>query len=212
MQNYPGDFAAPATFDLVERFLENLVPSGATWVAHYAFELVPLLPSVVKLVDPEVGWALPDKEHVDPAFSPSRPPPAPRPAAPPMSRRGSLAPSYASSTSLAPDAPSTSPSTSRLSVPASLDPGESSSSAGFGLGASMQRTTSDTGTDGSSSVLARNGVPSSAVLVDLSNAVVEMREQDIATQITRIAWDIFGGMSVRPLFLPLVLPPAAHRC
>lgn len=213
MENYPGDFAAPATFDLAERFLENLLPSGATWVAHYAFELVPLLPSIAKLVDPESGWALPDKAHVDPAFSSPRPPPSPRPAAPPMSRRGSLAPSNDSTSSFAHDAPSTSPSASRLSVPASLDPTESSSSPGFthGLGASMQRTTSDTGTDGSSSVLARNGVPSSAVLVDLSNAVVEMREQDIATQITRIAWDVFGGMSVRLLSALLVIAWARRR-
>ncbi|GAA5834294.1 hypothetical protein JCM9279_004273 [Rhodotorula babjevae] len=213
MQNYPGDFTAPATFDLVERFLENLLPSGATWVAHYAFELVPLLPSIAKLVDPEMGWALPDKSHVDPAFSPPRPPPSPRPAAPAMSRRGSLAPSYDSTSSFTHDAPSTSPSASRLSVPASLDQGESSSSPSFGhgLGASMQRTTSDTGTDGSSSILARTGVPSSAILVDLSNAVVEMREQDIATQITRIAWDIFGGMSPRDLLRHALAPRDPHN-
>ncbi|GAA5926467.1 hypothetical protein JCM3775_001026 [Rhodotorula graminis] len=212
MQNYPGDFAAPATFDLVERFLESLLPSGATWVAHYAFELVPLLPSIAKLVDPEAGWALPDKAHVDPAFSPPRPPPAPRPAAPPMSRRGSLAPSYDSTSSVTHDAPNTSPSASRLSVPGSVDnPGEPSASLGFGLGASMQRTTSDTGTDGSSSILARNGVPSSAVLVDLSNAVVEMREQDVATQITRIAWDIFGGMSPRDLLRHVLAPRDPHN-
>ncbi|BGP44775.1 hypothetical protein JCM10450v2_000589 [Rhodotorula kratochvilovae] len=214
MQNHPGDFTAPTTFGLLEPFLENLLPSGATWIAHYAFELVPLLPSVATLADPETGWALPDKPLDDPSFPP-HPPSSAAPAAPDapprpmaMSRRGSLAPSYASSGSLAVDAASA--SASRLSVPASLETGETSPSI------PQHRTASEAGaadTDDSTGggVLARSRVPSSAVLVDLSNAVVEMREQDVATQITRIAWDLFGGMSPRDLMRHVLAPRDPHN-
>ncbi|GAA6047337.1 hypothetical protein JCM3770_001894 [Rhodotorula araucariae] len=199
LQNYPGDFTAPMTFGLLETFLENLLPSGATWIAHYAFELVPLLPSIAKLSDSETGWALPDKALVEPSFRP--PPSDTSPRAPAMSRRGSLAPSCDSSSSLAVDGASA--SASRLSVPASLVTRETSPSL------PQHRAGSESGTvdtDDSSGSLARSRGPSSAILVDVSNAVVEMREQDIATQITRMAWDLFGAMSPRDLMRHVLAP------
>ncbi|GAA5995014.1 uncharacterized protein JCM10292_004489 [Rhodotorula paludigena] len=203
MQNYPGDFTAATTFGLLEPFLEGLIPRGATWVAHYAFELVPLLPSIASMADPETGWALPDKPLDEPTIAP----PAENAAAwgsVALERQPFLAPSFDSSSSLALSRPPESvdpASVSRLSVPGSLETGETSPSLPYSSPrpASENGTLDSAGADSSSSPSMTRRMPASAVLVDMSNALVEMREQDIATQITRLAWEIFAGMSPRDL-------------
>jgi hypothetical protein len=35
-----------------------------------------------------------------------------------------------------------------------------------------------------------------SALIDVSNMVMEMREEEVALQITRLAWEMFGGMTV----------------
>ncbi|GAA5976797.1 hypothetical protein JCM11641_000874 [Rhodosporidiobolus odoratus] len=242
MQTYPGDFTAPTTFGLLQPFLEGLLPRGATWVAHFALELVPLLSPISAMGDPESSWALPDKPLDAPftagAFSPQIP-------GMPL-RRPSLAPSYDSASSLAPSHP-LSQTVSRLSVPASIDTSDSSSipptssfsprldsdtatldtqdSGRDGLGAlthsgnggsvgSSSGTGAGAGKDAASSLLRSGGkYPSSAVLVDVSNAVLEMSEEDVAMQITRLAWEQFSGMSPRDLIRHVLAPrdPANPR-
>ncbi|GAA5887683.1 hypothetical protein JCM6882_001495 [Rhodosporidiobolus microsporus] len=262
MTHYPGDFTAPSTFSLLQPFLESLLPRGATWVAHYALDLVPLLAPISAMADPESSWALPDKpldEHDDGegTFPLSPKDATPRPPIP--LRRPSLAPSFDSSSSLAPSSQPLSKSVSRLSVPGSVDTTDTSAgvspalgpSAGGGGGGSghSPRPASEAGTldtqdstdafsgpalggggggggggAGSGSLGSSSGAgglgrsaigkyPSSAVLVDVSNAVMEMREEDVALQITRIAWEMFGGMSPRDLMRHVLAPrdPANPR-
>lgn len=249
MQNYPGDFTAPSTFGILQPFLESLLPRGATWVAHYALELVPLLAPISVLSDPESSWALPDKplEGAIPAVegvfdaSSRQPQQDGLPPRPPMSpRRPSLARSYDSSSSLAVSSQPLSKSVSRLSAHESIHSLETTPSltgGPFGLSPSISqhsrspRPASEAGTvdtqdsldgfsgsaggvgNGNGSIGGASTTPSglssgavgrrigggkeSQVMVEVSNVVMEMREEEIATQITRIAWEMFGGMSVR---------------
>ncbi|GAA6032824.1 hypothetical protein JCM8097_000814 [Rhodosporidiobolus ruineniae] len=299
LNNYPGDFTAPSTFGLLQPFLESLLPRGATWVAHYALELVPLLAPISAMSDPESSWALPDKPvEVAPgeeggagmgaggegvqfpvvhgvdgdADEPEHPDPqAPRPVFP--VRRPSLAPSHDSTSSLALSASNTNPLThsiSRLSVPGSVDTADSfspspsaSTSPAISLSASAgsvpmtgatslplslsrsqthsrsPRPASDAGTldtqdssdalGGSASLGGSTGTGNGAgsksalppgyggvrgsKLAEVSDAVLEMREEDVAMQITRIAWELFGGMSPRDLLRHVLAPrdPANPR-
>ncbi|BGO96614.1 hypothetical protein NBRC10513v2_000552 [Rhodotorula toruloides] len=208
LQTSPGDFAAPATFGLLQPFLESLLPRGATWVAHYAFELVPLLAPISSMSDPESGWAIPDKTADD---SPSLSPVTPRPTMP--ERRPSHAPSSASSGSLAPARPEAGQAASL--VPSTSAGGSADVMSYDGTPMSRQHTTSDVGTvetqassagTGASTEALTRTMPSSAVLVDFSNAILEMREQDIATQITRITWQAFSGMTPRDLMRHVLAP------
>lgn len=208
MQTSPGDFAAPTTFGLLQPFLESLLPRGATWVAHYAFELVPLLAPISSIPDPESGWAIPDKTADD---SPSLSPVTPRPPLP--ERRPSHAASYASSSSFAPARPDAGQAASL--VPSSTASGSADLVSYDGTPMSRQHTSSDVGTvetqassagTGASAEALTRTMPSSAMLVDLSNAILEMREQDIATQITRITWQAFSGMTVRSPLLQRAMP------
>ncbi|BGP04759.1 Ras guanine nucleotide exchange factor R [Rhodotorula toruloides] len=208
MQTSPGDFAAPTTFGLLQPFLESLLPRGATWVAHYAFELVPLLAPISSIPDPESGWAIPDKTADD---SPSLSPVTPRPPLP--ERRPSHAASYASSSSFAPARPDAGQAASL--VPSSTASGSADLVSYDGTPMSRQHTSSDVGTvetqassagTGASAEALTRTMPSSAMLVDLSNAILEMREQDIATQITRITWQAFSGMTPRDLMRHVLAP------
>lgn len=201
LQVYPGDFTAPATFNLLHPFLEGLLPRGATWVAHYAIELVPLLSSVATMSDPEGSWAIPDKSLVEPE-------PEPLPTNHP--RRPSLVPSFDSSSSMAPSQhlDSVDGNQSRLSVPTSSSMQTESASPTSNLSSEVSRTSqsnSDAGTMDSndqkafgSSGGSRRGTAASAgsTLLDLSNALLELPEDLVAMQITRIAWEAFTEMTV----------------
>lgn len=194
MQNYPGDFSASSTFGILSPFLQSLLPNGATWVAHYALELIPLLPSISNQIDPEASWALPDK---DVAASPDI---SARDAKLEVSqsRRPSIAPSYDSANSQ---------NAANLSVPLSND-GSMAQSAVLSPRTASDAGTFDTqdsgdqgqslGASSSSSVRPRGGLGAS-FLIDVSNMVAEMREEEVALQITRLAWEMFGGMTVIPL-------------
>ncbi|GAA6001903.1 hypothetical protein JCM10207_002371 [Rhodosporidiobolus poonsookiae] len=243
MQTYPGDFTAPTTFGILQPFLESLLPRGATWVAHYAFELVPLLSPISAMSDPESSWALPDKPLEETSFAVPDALPAPThalPRPPSPIRRPSFAPSYDSSGSLAPSSRfenEMSKTTSRLSVPTSIDTLDTSPHLGASttsLHAASEAGTLDThdsqsqtGTGGVEGVGSLGGSSAgssllrapqprfrhSAVLVDTSNAVLELREEDVATQITRMAWEMFGGMLPRDLIRHVLAPrdPANPR-
>lgn len=196
MQNYPGDFVAAATFGILSPFLQSLLPSGATWVAHYALELIPLLPSVSAQSDPETSWALPDKATEDsPQHSPND---SKQRSSLPYdleNRRPSIAPSYESSGSQ-----NASPHPTSLSVPMSNEGSNQSTSPlsprpGSDAGTLDTQDSGDQGPSSTSSLRARGG-PNATALVEISNMVMEMREEEVALQITRLAWEMFGGMTV----------------
>lgn len=262
MQNYPGDFTAPSTFGILQLFLESLLPRGATWVAHYALELVPLLAPISALSDPESSWALPDKlldgagnatsylDSVQHAHQHRAQDSSSVPVRPAMSpRRPSLARSYDSSSSLAVSSSQPlSKSVSRLSAHDSIHTTDTTASlshaGGFALSPSLSqqsrspRAASEAGTvdtqdsvdglmysasagvgsiggasggsGGGGGGLGRRLGKDSQAMVEVSNFVMELREDEVATEITRIAWEMFGGMSVR-LANPFLSPRASKR-
>ncbi|BGP12723.1 hypothetical protein JCM10213_008861 [Rhodosporidiobolus nylandii] len=245
IQNYPGDFTAASTFGLLQPFLESLLPRGATWVAHFALELVPLLSPISAMSDPDSSWALPDKP-LDPAvFSAGEvplPPPvpsvapsaaerqneySPRPRPRSVSRAPSLAPSHDSSNSLslAPSSQPLSKTISQTSAVSATDSVTDASSAPLKTSRSP-RPASEAGTletqdsadalsapsssgQGSANLMRSVGAgrnPAMQVLVEVSNAVMELRAEDVATQITRLAWEVFGGISPRDLMRHVLAP------
>ncbi|GAA5949678.1 hypothetical protein JCM3765_002751 [Sporobolomyces pararoseus] len=209
MQNYPGDFCAPSTFGILSPFLQSLLPSGATWVAHYALELIPLLPSISAQTDPETSWALPDK---DVPSSPRHSPDSSNLEAP-SSRRPSIAPSYDSSNSQ---------HAANLSVPTATDSPINAHSSALSPRPASEAGTLDTqdsedqvasyGASSTSSLRPRPPLSASA-LIEVSNMVMEMREEEVALQITRLAWEMFGGMTPRDLLRHVLAPrdPANPR-
>lgn len=205
LQAYPGDFTAPATFSILQPFLTGLLPRGFTWVAHYAIELVPLLSALPQLRDPEASWALPDRPLEDGATRISA-------SLPSEARRPSLAPSYDSVASNSPSQPESSvdDNSVKLSVP-SINTESSSTPPTTAVSPreGRVRTDSDAATEdtadssdpaksiqSSSSSSWKRSVPSASTLLDLSNALIEIPEDVIAIQITRIAWEAFIDMTV----------------
>ncbi|GAA5869990.1 hypothetical protein JCM16303_001864 [Sporobolomyces ruberrimus] len=212
MQNYPGDFSGSSTFALLSPFLQSLLPSGATWVAHYALELIPLLPSISAHSDPESSWALPDKDVI---YSPIPASTVPKEESPGQ-RRPSVAPSYDSSNSQSMGAAATT-----LSVPLSRD-GSGPPPSSLSPRPASEAGTLDTqdsggdsqgfGTSSTASSRLRSGT-NVVGLIEASNIVMEMREEDVALQITRLAWEMFGGMTPRDLLRHVLAPrdPANPR-
>lgn len=201
---YPGDFSAPSTSGILRPFLEDLLPRGATWVAHHAVELLPQLSAVSHIQDPEGSWALPDKPLDE----------TPIILQEPLNfRRPSLAPSYdstASSFAGSHHVDSIGDNNSRLSVPGSLhqpegsvSPSAPTTSASYSSDprrrSNSDAATSDSNERFSSTTGSRRGGKggSDSTLVDLSNALLELPEEVIAQQITRIAWGAFSHMTVR---------------
>lgn len=187
---YPGDFTAPATFNLLQPFLDDLLPRGATWVAHYAIELVPLLGTVPSMTDPEVSWAIPDKPMEDPILVPGVEGP----------RRPSLVPSFGSESSTAPshffDSLSLEGHQSRLSVPSIPVPADANATNLSLLEGQRGSAAEAGGTNLQEPKLSRT--PNfSSTLLELSNALTELPADSIATQITRVAWEAFAEMTVR---------------
>ncbi|KAI5476353.1 RAS guanyl-releasing protein 1 [Pseudohyphozyma bogoriensis] len=193
---YPGDFSAPSTKGLLQPFLESLLPRGATWVAHYAVELLPILEDRTAAGDPELAWALPDKPSDN------------APSAGAYLRRPSVAPSYDSTTSSQLD--SHDGSRSRLSFPSSSggqNDLSSTTSPPYSFD-SRPRSASDVDSSGaiSSSSSRRAKQTADSVLLDLSNALLELPEDVIAQQITRLAWKAFATMTPRDLLRHVLAP------
>lgn len=201
-QVYPGDFSAPATFVVLDTFLKGLLPRGATWVAHYCIELLPLLANVINIEDPEGAWALPDQTTtlVEPNFD----------AATPTTRRPSLAPSY---DSVGSHHLNLEGNQSRLSVPEPPTPTDSTSSnqsSQYRRGSLAETVRSELSetlsvpspTPGFGRKMSRSmaSVNSSSSLLELSNALTELPADSIATQITRLAWKSFSEMTVSLAF------------
>lgn len=127
-------------------------------------------------------------------------------------RRPSLAPSYDSAASSSHHVDSSiEGNQSRLSVPGSLgqhDNATAPTSASFSASSDGRRrsgsdaATSDSndkfsGSNPSSSAIGRRGKSSiDSTLLDLSNALLELPEEVVAQQITRIAWGAFSQMTV----------------
>lgn len=184
VQTYPGDFAGRATFHILQTFLDGLLPRGATWVAHFAIELIPLLTRIQRMDDPETAWALPDELLTEP-------PPEQQTAS---SRRQSLAPSFESTSSAA--------LSSGLPAPLGIDSIESDLS-------QHKRRSSETGTMATTDSAGRTRSVTSGperregkgtqmgLLLEYSNALLELPEDAVAIQISRLAWDTFSEITVR---------------
>lgn len=187
-QAYPGDFTGSSTFYILQSFLDGLLPRGATWVAHYAIELIPLLNSVSKMEDPETSWALPDESLTEPLPEPVY-----------IARRPSLAPSYESTHSTA---PSTNQVFNTMNfIPSFSDSISISSEAKGSSDASTIATVESfgwTNSLGSGMEQRRDGKVGTQMgnLLEFSNALLELPEEVIAVQITRIAWDAFSEITV----------------
>ncbi|KAM0756403.1 ras GEF [Meredithblackwellia eburnea MCA 4105] len=199
---YPGDFSAPSTANLLRPFLEGLLPRGATWVAHHAAELLPLLNQIAGMPDPEASWALPDKPMYEQPMMQ---------ADSNQYRRPSLAPSYESAASSMMSShhqlDSLDGNQSRLSVPGSLQ-----YEAGSLKSESRARSGSDAAASdsndryGTTPAGRRARLGNEQVLLDLSNALLELPEETIAQQITRIAWISFSSMTPRDLMRHVLAP------
>lgn len=216
LDQYPGDFVAPATFALLKPFLESLVIT--VHVAHYAIELLPLLTGVSRMHDPESTWALPDRVDTEMAFSS----PTPHTA---QDRKMSLVPSLTStrSGSSMQHGTSTDAHTTSLIVPSTLSDGETmppyakdgaashetlpKTSSDLQVkqgyaGLTRDRSKSDAGTSSSRDAPASTSssigqVPSRInVLLDMSNRVAELPDDLLAAQITRMCWEIYSDMKV----------------
>ncbi|GAA5922388.1 uncharacterized protein JCM15063_003286 [Sporobolomyces koalae] len=212
MQSYPGDFSAPSTYGLLSPFLHSLLPNGATWVAHYALELIPLLPAISSQPDADSSWALPDK---DVEALPVRPSPADSPSDS-RSRRPSMAPSYDSAASR-----DQTDRAATLSIPPVYD-GSSALPPSFSPRPASDAGTFDTqdsgdhsqGLSASASSSLRPRISAGAFgLIEVSNMVMDMREEEVALQITRLTWEMFGGMTPRDLLRHVLAPrdPANPR-
>jgi hypothetical protein len=167
------------------------------------------------MTDPEASWALPDRPLDDVALPPAAATAASTPPADQF-RRPSLAPSYDStaSSSAPPSHAQTDSfdgSSSRLSVPASDSSAATppttvvhSPHDARHNGSSSDAVSIDTvdsndpakSFNSSSNNSGKKGVPSASILVDLSNALMELPEDTVAVQITRIAWEAFADMTV----------------
>ncbi|GAA5980630.1 hypothetical protein JCM10908_001715 [Rhodotorula pacifica] len=179
--NYPGDFADSETLERLRRFVEIDLPQGGAWLSHHVYELTPLLPSLSRATDPDASWS----SSVPPASQQNIPgKAAPRLRDPlPMNRsQASLASTFCSS-----DAPS-------------LTEDSITSSAGRSRqqqGEQVSLDSKDSSLGSASSPMTRQLSGVTARVVDASNALAEMREEDIAAQITRLAWDLLAGITPR---------------
>ncbi|GAA6063004.1 hypothetical protein JCM10212_002645 [Sporobolomyces blumeae] len=214
MQNYPGDFSSPSTYGILAPFLQSLLPSGATWVAHYALELIPLLGPIAAQSDPDLSWALPDRA-VDSSPMLQASSSTGKQVAEPVeqpARRPSIAPSYdsANSQNLGSQGtnlsiPGSTPQTTENSpVPSnSLSPRPQSEASTLDTEDSGEHSQ---GMSGSNPSLRPRGGPGAVALIEISNMVMEMREEEVAQQITRLAWEMFGGMTPRDLLRHVLAP------
>lgn len=207
---YPGDFTAAPTYAMIHKFVNDIIPNGQTWVAHYATELHHRLRDVRTMIDPEASWALPDKSLDDtPQLGPV---PSPLNAG---TRRPSVAPSMESASSLAYSqrAGDSIDGYGRLSVPGSTAPSSIPSDPKAGPGAHGRRG-SDAGTiatvesvdTGRGSVKSKGTGGAQGLLLELSNTLMDVPEERIALQITRIAWQAFAEMSPRDLMRHVLAP------
>ena len=225
VEHHPGDFGSPATLQLLENFVDQLFVS--TWVHQYAMELVHLLKSLSRYHDQESAWALPDRLE-PPAQARGSGSTAAHLQPVPPERRPSLVPSldssYSSSSttngSFSPQTGASPHGASTTSTPLTptLSNGQQSQSPSDVSGASKSATSlvnrgrsySDAGTNASSdvgsasyrsapSLASRESTRRHAVLLEASNLVLETPIERLATQITKLAWDIFSRMTVSGL-------------
>lgn len=58
VESYPGDFVKATTLTVLKAF--NTLILSATWLLHYAVEILPMSKAIAQMVDEDAGWALPD--------------------------------------------------------------------------------------------------------------------------------------------------------
>ncbi|SCV68796.1 BQ2448_917 [Microbotryum intermedium] len=233
---YPGDFSAPATSALLQPFLEGLLPSGATWVAHYAVDMLPKLADVRRMNDPESTWALPDKrlDSLEPTDDTT---PFPSAGQTPAAERQPSNESRGSSLDKGTDSllgsneshSSINRPSSHLDIPPSNRmndlTGTPSSSASEPIRervdsetpttVTLDTSAGDTNSINNESIRSATGSstswrkrPSSLILtlLDASNALMDVSEEAIATQVTRLTWMSFADITPRDLIRHVLAP------
>ena len=197
VQTYPGDFTSPTTFGLLRSFLENLIPSSYTWVSHYAAELLPILQLIPLMRDSHSSWALSDTppQH-NPRLSSVDLQAATRPASLNPSELFESDEAFSSSD----HTPSFGFSVADRDIPDSATTQNFSARARPHRSASSSRSTttveSADQSKGSSVGSRRTGESGVNLLLEASNAVLERDDDEVAIQITRIAWENFAGITV----------------
>lgn len=181
LQSYPGDFSDPTTLDCLRHFVETDLKCGGPWLSHHLHELTPLLPSLLRITDPDVGWSVSGNDIARRE---------PSDQARPQSRV--ILPMNRSQVSLASTFSSDAPSLTEDSVASSADNGRNQHCDEVSL------DSRDSTTGSASSPMKRELSAVTAAIVETSNGLAEVSAQGIAVQITRLAWDRFAGITVCP--------------
>ncbi|KAK4058071.1 hypothetical protein OIO90_000810 [Microbotryomycetes sp. JL221] len=196
LRTYPGDFSSSNSSNLLRLFVEGKLANGLHWVSHYVAEIHPFLATLEHEQDSDFTWGLPDQDQIDLVNTSSD--------GQRMSTRTMSVPSIATNMSH--------PSSSGLSTLDDISVSE--------FGDSIDRTsrriesdaatfsTSDSSNRNSSNVsspsLIQRSVP--PLLTDVATAIMEISDEVIATQITRLTWQTFSEMSPRDLMRHVLAP------
>jgi hypothetical protein len=208
MTTYPGDFSGKQTYRLLCQFIDSILLNATGTVAHQILDIKPWLPFFKHYPDPELPWALPDPlderddgveisdislKSIDPSFR-----------KPSMASINTAVSTKASSIQSHNTLPSVEHS-SRILQTSIINSGSSTRS-GINLTPVVKRdrsvsdagTADSTGSDGSNKYVPPPRGPSSMshIRMDISARILSIPDWDIAQQISRLAWEIFGEMKV----------------
>ncbi|KAG0150260.1 hypothetical protein CROQUDRAFT_88295 [Cronartium quercuum f. sp. fusiforme G11] len=209
VETYPGDFVKPTTLTVLKAF--NTLILSATWLLHYAVEILPMSKAIGQMVDEDAGWALPDTtdestvedllQHLT-RLKAALAPALPRAALglesehSPTDELSKLDPEL--NTTLT-DATSTSfrraEEESRARMPNKLrETTHNDTQSSLGLKSTA------------SSSLQVDPKAESKSLLEHSNLLISLPDELIALQITRLEWDIFAEMKPRHLIRYVLAP------
>ncbi|KAH8927879.1 ras GEF [Atractiella rhizophila] len=223
ISNYPGDFSGPSTFRMLKTFLTRIFNEGITHVIHYALSIFPFLPYVKRLSDPESSWGLPD--FIEPDDFPnddmfSSGPPRKQSAtslattevsvsSSPLQGHGS---GSGSLTHLTVPSTSNADASAQSSRVSNATPGTTPKPPFVG---NRDRSASDAPTyDTQSSDRSKRGFSmmrsETLNMMDIANYILDVPEDAIAEQISRLTWMSFENIKPRDL-IRYVLAPSDPR-
>ncbi|KAK4054866.1 hypothetical protein OIV83_000790 [Microbotryomycetes sp. JL201] len=184
LQIYPGDFVGSSTRQLLQEFVRDKLGQGAQWVSHYVAEIVPLVDKLAAETDPDFTWALPDGEVDDKDSLTSDTKQG-------ASRDANLSMLGTTTSDPTLSDMSTQDSLSLLDHPDSLRRTPSRSE----CDSATVSTHNSLGRGKSISSPSLNEKSRQPLLADLSTALMEIPEDVVATQITRLTWKAFSVMT-----------------
>ncbi|KAM0793202.1 hypothetical protein ACM66B_000672 [Microbotryomycetes sp. NB124-2] len=196
LQTYPGDFVSSSTRSLLGTFVTDKLSQGAHWVSHYIVEISPLVDKLDEIVDPDFTWAMPDED--------------------PDERRSVLSGARRGEPHGDPNVSTLRTAMSHASLSGhSTQDGLSLSDLPDSLERTPRRSESDSATFSTRDSLGRvksvsspslNDKSVQPFLLDISTALMEIPDDVVATQITRITWKAFSEMSPRDLLRHVLAP------